>query len=89
VERAHEISPWRYIPAGDYAGRKLKLALTGTSDPQGEVLTLTDPRRGDIFHNFYSRVENDDWSAAQLLAEILPPSLNSSLVMAEVCRRQN
>ena len=76
-------------PAGDYAGRKLKLALTGTSDPQGEVLTLTDSRRGDIFHNFYSRVENDDWCAAQLLAEILPPSLNSSLLMAEVCRRQN
>ena len=25
----------------------------------------------ESLHNFYSRVENDDWSAAQLLAEIL------------------
>jgi len=25
----------------------------------------------EFLHNFYSRVENDDWSAAQLLAEIL------------------
>jgi len=25
----------------------------------------------EFLHNFYSRVGNDDWSAAQLLAEIL------------------
>ena len=25
----------------------------------------------EFLHNFYSHVENDDWSAAQLLAEIL------------------
>jgi len=25
----------------------------------------------EFLHNFYSRVQNDDWSAAQLLAEIL------------------
>jgi len=46
----------------------------------------------EFLHNFYSRVGNDDWSAAQLLAEILrirDDDLEYSLVMAEGCQRQN
>ena len=48
----------------------------------------------EFLHYFYSRVGNDDWSAAQLLAEILcirddDFRVPYYLVMAEGCQRQN
>jgi len=48
----------------------------------------------EFLHNFYSRVENDDWSAAQLpwrrfFVSGMMMILEYCLVMTEVCQRQN
>ena len=57
---------------------RLLAATTAQQTVASTTTELLSRRRGNVslnnyefLHNFYSRVGNDDWSAAQLLAEIL------------------